>query len=166
LNTETQNETIKSLRLSITTLEDNQGQKYLGALVTRADLLPYLKELQHILMDDFNKYRALQSLRDHHLFHLTILSPNEYQLADKAIVEKLLLSNFNHSMSAQLNVTLLGLGKVEQDDKKTFFVVAQSSDAQLIRQSFILPAKDFHITLGFNPNDIYGVNKSSSTLIK
>ena len=29
-----------------------------------------------------------------------------------------------------------------------------------------LKNKDFHITLGFNPDDIYGVTKNSSTLIK
>jgi hypothetical protein len=62
-------------------------------------------------------------------------------------------------------VTLLGLGKVAQGSKTSFFVVAQSADAQLIRQHFILAAKDFHITLGFNPSDIYGVNKGRSTLI-
>jgi hypothetical protein len=165
LNTEMQNETTKSLRLSITTLEDNQGQKYLGALVTRADLLAYLTQLQQILMDDFNEYRALQAARDHHSFHLTLLSPNEYQLADKKIIETLIKPDVNNFLSGQFNVTLLGLGKVEQDDKTSFFVVAQSADAQLIRQRFILPAKDFHITLGFNPSDIYGVNKSSSTLL-
>ena len=165
LNTEQQSETTKSLRLKITTLQDNQGQKYLGALVSRAELLPYLTKLQQLLAEDFNDYRALQAARDHQLFHLTLLSPREYQLADKGIVEKLLAPDFNQSFSSQLNVTLLGLGKVAQGSKTSFFVVAQSADAQLIRQQFILPAKDFHITLGFNPSDIYGVNKGSSTII-
>lgn len=165
LNTELESQTTKSVRLKITTLQDNQGQKYLGALVSRAELLPYLTQLQQLLAEDFNHYRALQAARDHKLFHLTILSPNEYQLADKAIVEKLLAPDFNASLSSQLNVTLLGLGKVAQGSKETFFVVAQSADAQLIRQRFILPAKDVHITLGFSPSDIYGVNKGRSTLI-
>jgi hypothetical protein len=165
LNTELQSQTTKSLRLKITILQDNKGQKYLGALVSRADLLPYLTQLQQLITEDFNHYRALQAARDHQLFHLTILNPSEYQLADKAIVEKLLASDFNQSFSSQLNVTLLGLGKVEQDNNETFFVVAQSSDAQLIRQRFLLSAKDFHITLGFNPSDIYGVKKDHSTLI-
>jgi hypothetical protein len=165
LNTEQQSETTKSLRLKITTLQDNQGQKYLGALVSRAELLPYLTKLQQLLAEDFNDYRALQAARDHQLFHLTLLSPREYQLAGKGIVEKLLAPDFNQSFSSQLNVTLLGLGKVAQGSKTSFFVVAQSADAQLIRQQFILPAKDFHITLGFSPSDIYGVNKGSSTII-
>lgn len=165
LSTETQSKTTKSLRLKITVLQDNQGQKYLGALVSRAELLPYLTQLQQLLTEDFNHYRALQASRDHQLFHLTILSPREYQLADKALVDKLLTPDVSHSFSSQLNVTLFGLGKVTQENSTTFFVVAQSADAQLIRQRFILSAKDFHITLGFNPSDIYGVNKGLSTLI-
>ena len=133
--------------------------------MSRAELLPYLTQLQGLLKEEFNYYRALQVARDHQLFHLTILSPREYQLADKAIVDKLLTPDVSHSFTSQLNVTLFGLGKVTQDNSTAFFVIAQSADAQLIRQRFILPAKDFHITLGFNPNDIYGVDKGLSTLI-
>ncbi len=155
----------KTLRLKLTELKDNQGQVYLGALVSRAELSPYLTDLEQLLGDDFNKYRALQAARDHQLFHMTLLSPPEYQLADKTLVEKLLAPDFNTNFSSQLNVTLLGLGKVKQDHKETYFVVAQSSDAQLIRQRFLLKNKDFHVTLGFNPSDIYGVKKDNSTLI-
>jgi hypothetical protein len=165
LNTEPQSEVTKLLWLKVTTLQDNQGQKYLGALVSRAELLPYLTTLKQLLAEDFNDYRVLQAARDHQLFHLTILTPQEYQFADKTLVEKLLSSDFNQSFSSNLNVTLFGLGKVEQDNKVSFFVVAQSADAQLIRQRFILPAKDFHITLAFNPSDIYNVTKDCSTLI-
>ena len=165
LNTEPQSESIKSLRLTATILADNQGQKYLGALVSRAELLPYLTKLKQLISEDFNQYRALQVARDQQLFHLTILTPKEYQFADKTIVEKLLTSNVNQSLSNQLNVTLFGLGKVERDDKVSFFVVAQSADAHLIRQRFILPAKDFHITLAFNPSNIDNVKKDRSTLI-
>lgn len=155
----------KTIRLKVIKLNDNQGQVYLGAIVNRTELLSYLIKLEQLLGDDFQQYRGLQAARDHQLFHMTLLSPQEYQLADKALVGKLLASDFNSNFSSQLNVTLLGLGKVELENKQTFFIVAQSSDAQLIRQRFLLKNKDFHITLGFNPSDIYGVTKNSSTLI-
>ncbi len=157
---------VKNLRLQVTKLSDSQGQVYLGALVSRAELLPYLTQLKGILKDDFETFRANQAARDHQLFHMTLLSPNEYQLVDKVLVDKLLAADFKSNFPKQLNVSLLGLGKVEKDDKKTFFVVAQSSDGQLIRQRFLLPAKDFHMTLGFEPNDIYGVKKDKSTLVE
>lgn len=152
---------IKNIRLSITKLSDNQGQEYIGAVVSAAELSPYLEQLEVILGDRFALYRERQAARDHHLFHMTLVSPPEYQLADKSVIEKLLLSE-----SGQLNVTLLGLGKVALGDKETFYIVAQSHDAQLLRQQLLLKNKDFHITLGFNPNDIYGVTKDSSTLIE
>ena len=165
LQDQQQKQLSKTLRLKITKLSDNQGQEYIGAIVNRTELLSYLIKLEQLLGDDFQQYRGLQAARDHQLFHITLLSPQEYQLADKGLVEKLLAPNTNSNFSSQLNVTLLGLGKVELENKQTFFIVAQSSDAQLIRQRFLLKNKDFHITLGFNPSDIYGVTKNSSTLI-
>lgn len=160
-----QKQSYKTLRLKLAKLKDNQGQVYLGAIVSRAELSLYLTALEQLLGDDFQKYRALQAARDHQLFHMTLLTPREYQLADKALVEKLLAPDFNSNFSNQLNVALLGLGKVEQGNKTTFFVVVQSNDAQLIRQRFLLKNKDLHVTLGFNPNDIYDVKKNSSTLV-
>jgi virulence-associated protein VapD len=156
------NNAYKNIRLTVSKLKDNQGNVYLGAEVSRAELSNYLFKLAQLLGDDFKKYRDLQATRDHQLFHMTLLSPPEYQLVDKALVEKLLSSG----ESLQLNVSLLGLGKVERDNKKTFFVVAQSDDGQLFRQRFSLKNKHFHITLGFSPSDIYGVTKDNSTLIQ
>ena len=156
----------KSIRVKVTLLKDNQGQEYLGAIISRAELSPYLDQLEQLLGEEFAQYRALQSARDHQLFHMTLLSPPEYQLADKTLVDNLLAPEFNSNFSSQLNVNLIGLGKVELEQQKTYFVVAQSNDAQLIRQRFLLPNKDFHVTLGFNPNDIYGIKKDSSTLIR
>lgn len=155
----------KSIRVKVSLLKDSQGQEYLGAIINRAELSPYLVQLSQVLGESFEKFRSLQSARDHQLFHMTLLSPPEFQLADKSLVNKLLDPAFNSNFSSQLNVTLLGLGKVVADQKQTYFVVAQSNDAQLIRQRFLLNNKDFHVTLGFNPSDIYGVKKDSSTLL-
>lgn len=157
---------IKTISLKVSKLTDNQGQNYLGAIVSRADLFVYLTQLDKLLGDEFQQYRAFQAARDHQLFHMTLVSPPEYQLADKALVEKLLASSVNGELSNQININLLGLGTVARDDSKTYFVVAQSAEGQSIRQRFLLKSKDFHITLGFKPNDIYSVTKDSTTLIK
>jgi hypothetical protein len=157
---------IKNISLKVSKLTDNQGQNYLGAIVSRADLFVYLTQLDKLLGDEFQQYRAFQAARDHQLFHMTLVSPPEYQLADKALVEKLLASGVNGELSNQININLLGLGTVASDDSKTYFVVAQSAEGQSIRQRFLLKSKDFHITLGFKPNDIYSVTKDSTTLIK
>ena len=157
---------IKTISLKVSKLTDNQGQTYLGAVVSRAELFVYLTQLEKLLGDEFPQYRAFQAARDHQLFHMTLVSPPEYQLADKALVEKLLASGVNGELSNQININLLGLGTVARDDSKTYFVVAQSAEGQSIRQRFLLKSKDFHITLGFKPSDIYSVTKDSTTLIK
>ena len=153
------------LRLKLSELKDNQGQVYIGAYVNRADLLPYLDQLKEILGEDYDKYREFQAARDHQSFHMTLISPPEFKFADKTLLESLTADTSN-AFTNYLQVTLLGLGEVALNKKKTFFVVAQSNDAQLIRQRFMLKNKDFHVTLGFKPSDIYGVKKDSSTLIK
>ena len=160
------NEKVKHLRLNITKLSDSDGQEYLGAVVNRADLQPYLAQLKAILTDDFDDFRANQAARDHQSFHVTLINPIEYQLVNKDLVQELLSSTKSVGFSSQLEVTLQGLGKVEKAEKSTYFVVAQSNSGQLIRQRFLLKAKDFHVTLGFNPSDIYGVRKNESTLIE
>ena len=155
-----------SLTLTLTELSDNQGHVYLGAVIKAKELAPYLTELKELLGNQFKQYRKMQAARDHQLFHMTLLSPNEYKAADKTLIKKLLDTNSNDKNPSQLTVTLLGLGTIKHDTKETFFVVTQSDDGQLIRQRFLLKNKDFHVTLGFSPDDIYGVKKDSSTLIK
>ena len=157
---------VKTIRIELTKLSDNQGQVYLGGVVSRADLLPYLSQLKSHLKEKFEDYRANQAARDHQLFHMTLLSPNEYLLADKTMLATMFSSEGNNNVTPELTISLLGLGYVEKDDKSTFFVVAQSTDAQYIRQQLLLPNKDFHVTLGFKPSDIYGVKKDLSTLME
>ncbi|MCJ8320979.1 MAG: hypothetical protein MJK12_15175 [Colwellia sp.] len=146
----------KTLRITVSELRDNSGLIYLGGLVSKAELAAYLTELKLILGDKFQQYRSNQSQRDHGMFHLTIINPSEYQFIDKAKI----------TLGEQYSVTLLGLGKVAKSRQESYFVVAQSPDAQLFRQQNVLSLKDFHITLGFFPQDIYGVKKDKSTLLK
>lgn len=156
---------VKNLRLKVKKIIDSHGQVYLGAYISRAELLPYLTQLKDVLQGDFEQFRANQSARDRHSFHMTLITPNEYQHVDKKLVEQLLSANAVVNFSSALQVDLLGLGKAEKSGKSSYFVVTQSNDAQLIRQRFLLSHKDFHITLGFNPNDVYGVRKDKTTLL-
>lgn len=142
-------------------LEDASGLKYVGIKVNQADIAVYLEQLKAILKDDFVQYRQHQAARDMNSFHLTLLSPNEFQYADQSKIP----------FGKQVSISLIGLGKVEQqadkeqDAKATYFIVAKSAQAQFHRQTLALKPKDFHVTLGFKPSDIYGVRKGVDTLI-
>lgn len=146
---------IKMLNIKITELKDNSGLTYIGGEVSSADLASYLQQMKSILSDDFIQYRQNQALRDHQTFHVTLINPFEYREINQQDIE----------LGKSLSITLQGLGRVTKENKSSYFVVVQSSAAQFYRQKLALAKKDFHVTLGFHPQDIYGVNKGIDTLI-
>ncbi|KGJ92881.1 hypothetical protein [Colwellia psychrerythraea] len=145
----------KTLMVKLVQLQDNQGLKYIGALVPMVDLAPYLAQMKTQLTTDFADYRHNQVSRDHGQFHMTLINPYEYQVIDQSKI----------SVGETVTITLKGLGRVAQDSKETYFVVVESNIAQLYRQKIALNGKDFHVTLGFKPQDIYGVSKGAERLI-
>tara|TARA_R110000803_G_scaffold76020_5_gene140475 strand:+ start:45945 stop:46595 length:651 start_codon:yes stop_codon:yes gene_type:complete len=147
----------KNLLLEISELKDSSGLVYFGGKVSDADLSRYLEQLKDELGEEqYAIYRQYQAARDHQSFHVTLINPYEYQTIDK---EKL-------NLSEKFRVTLHGLGKAEKAEKSSYFVVVSSADGQFIRQKLLLNNKDFHITLGFSPADVFGVSKGRDTLIK
>ncbi|GAA5137589.1 hypothetical protein GCM10025767_18590 [Thalassotalea piscium] len=146
----------KTIEISVVELTDNQGLVYLGGVVNKATVAIYLAQLKNVLNDEFVHYRQNQMLRDHGKLHLTLINPYEYQNINK---EQLVLDQ-------RFTVNLHGLGRVEKDKSATYFVVASSEQGQRFRQGFLLKQKDFHITLGFKPSDIYSESKDINTLIK
>jgi hypothetical protein len=146
----------RTLILDISELQDSAGLVYLGGKVSEVELSRYLSQLKGELgKEQYITYREHQAARDHQSFHVTFVNPYEYQTINK---EKL-------KISQKIRVTLHGLGKVEKDNKTSYFVVASSSDGQFMRQKLLLKNKDFHVTLGFYPDDVYGVRKGRDTLI-
>jgi len=152
----------KTLRVKLIELNDNQGLKYLGVNIPKAELVEYLAQMKLLLPNNYSKYRENQSKRDHGVFHLTLVNPFEYQLLNKSSLK----------LGTYLNVTLVGLGKVcsdkelDSEKKTTYYVVANSNDGQFYRQKLLLKPKDFHVTLGFDPSDVYNQAKGQSTLIQ
>jgi hypothetical protein len=147
---------IKMLVLEIQELSDNKGLKYLAGIVNKADIEQYLNKMQVILVDEFEAYRQHQSARDHGSFHVTLVNPYEYQA----------LANKDTVVNQKIRVQLHGLGRVSQDDNTAYFVVASSPDGQFLRQKLLLQNKDFHVTLGFKSQDVFGVAKDQTALIK
>ena len=146
------------ISIKLERLEDNAGLKYVGGKVPKADLAPFLAQLRALLGKEFEAYRSEQVKRDHGEFHVTVVNPFEYKKLNST--QQLLLEQ-----DLDYEVTLLGLGKAEKGDKKAFFIVAKSPKAQALRALLSLKEKDFHVTLGFSPTDVYGVAKNESTLI-
>ncbi|MEW6982000.1 hypothetical protein AAD001_05045 [Colwelliaceae bacterium 6471] len=146
----------KTIRVKTSKLKDNAGLEYIGAIVSAAELAPFLAQLKAELGNEFTRFRQNQSARDHHKFHVTLINPMEYQL----------LLTKNLTIGQEISINLLGLGRAAKAGKSAYFVVVQSNDGQFYRQKLVLQNKDFHITLGFDPQDVYGVSKGTDSLIQ
>lgn len=59
----------------------------------------------------------------------------------------------------------VGLGKVTKADNEAYFKVLQWDSANAFRTNVGLPAKDFHITVGFKTADIHDVKKDTTALL-
>jgi len=137
-------------------LKDREGLVYLGCNIRVEKILPYLKRLKaEVGTKKYLNLRAHQARRDLQSFHVTLVNPFELKEIDR---EKAL-------SATPCEFEWLGLGSVKKDSAASYFVVLESSRAQSYRESLGLKRKDFHVTLGFEPTDIYGVNKGKSTLL-
>jgi len=150
------------IEATIVELKDSTGLVYVGAEVNSTALQPYLKQLSTLLgAQQFQLFRANQLKRDQHGFHVTLINPYEYKEISTSV-----------EFGQLIKLTLLGLGKVEINDvnssqnAQSFFVITQSADGQKYRHTYSLKPKDFHITLGFNPHDIYSLSKGMERLVK
>ncbi|MDM8566630.1 hypothetical protein QUF74_13390 [Candidatus Halobeggiatoa sp. HSG11] len=127
---------------------------YLGVNIPYPEIENHLKVMQKFLpQQDFQVYLSNQKLRDAHKHHITIVNPIEYN----AEYCDVLVGNI-------ITYSMVGLGRVTQDEDDVFFIVAESTDMEKLRQQVQLPKKDFHITLGFKNNDIHDVAKNRDTL--
>jgi hypothetical protein len=161
----------QKIKTHIVELSDSTGLVYIGAAIAPVDVAIYLTQLKNILGEQkFQQFRANQIARDQHGFHVTLINPFEYK--------KLIKNNKKVTLGESISITLQGLGKVaitssravsgslKQDNAQSYFVIISSPDGDKFRQHYALKAKDFHVTLGFNPHDIYTLSKGIERLVK
>ncbi len=153
---------MKTITIKTEQLTDASGLTYIGGKVPAVELAPYLRQMIGVLgSEQFALYRANQARRDHQSFHVTVVNPFELKAVKQPI-----------KTEQMFTVTLIGLGMAQEPKTETavtpataYFVVAESADIQHFRQQLGLPAKDLHVTLGFKPNDVFGVSKGRDSLV-
>lgn len=138
-------------------LTDNSGLVYIGYEIDKTLIVKYLKNMQaHLGNEKFHTFRANQIKRDHSSFHITLINPYEYPDIESIDISALPSVSFSFK----------GLGHGQKLKDSTYFIVASSNEAQTIRKGFGLKEKDFHITLGFDTKDVFGIDKSNASLIR
>lgn len=149
---------IEKIQVTLTPaiLEDSTGLVYIGYPVSKALVAPYLAQVKALVGD--TRYKVLrnnQAARDHDSFHITLINPFEHP-----DVKSIELKDI-----PPIRFEFVGVGRAAKNDNQTFFVVVDAKKAQQVRANYQLKAKDFHVTLGFDKTDVFGVSKGLDSLL-
>jgi hypothetical protein len=144
----------------LTYLKDNIGQNYLGLKIPNEIVDPYLEELKNHLGGNFDTYTENQQKRDNGHYHITVINVADYMRLCKGGMD-----NFINSLEPIFHyeiddLIMKGIGMATKADNNAYFIVCESDKLGAIRTRFDLPPHDFHITLGFDPKDVFGVRKN------
>lgn len=146
----------------LTYLKDTTGQNYVGINIPEAIVEPHLEKLKEILgEEDYQIFTQNQKKRDGGHYHITVINVMDYNRLSKEMG----MTNFIESLELAFkypveDLEMLGVGTASGKGNTTYFVVCQSDSLDAVRTRFNLPKQDFHITLGFNAKDVFGVPKN------
>ena len=146
----------------ITHLKDILSNNYLGIDIPTTIVQPYLNELREILGDDdYETFTGNQKKRDHSKYHITVINVADYNRLTKEIGIDKFINSLDPIFKYQIDdLKLLGVGRAQKNENTAFFIVCQSDKLDAVRERFNLPKQDFHITIGFNWKDVFGVRKN------
>jgi len=143
-------------------VKDINGSNYLGIKIDKLEVLPFLDKLRSVLgKEDYELYTQNQQTRDHGVYHMTVINVMDYGRLTKAMGMDKFVAALQPIFEYEIDdLEMLGVGKAEGKGNVAYFVVCQSDKLEAIRTRFELPKHDFHITLGFNHKDVFGVPKN------
>lgn len=148
------------MKVKLEYLKDTIGNNYIGVNIYYNIVLPYLNQLEEVLEEDYKTYITNQQNRDRGKHHVTVINVGDFNRISKEIGMDKMTNLLEKYFDEEYDISLLGIGKAEKNENKTYFVVVKSDELQEIRKSFGLPEHDFHITLGFKWKDVFGVRKN------
>ena len=145
----------------VTHLKDVSGSNYLGVNIPVSIVEPFLEKLKNAIgEDEYIIYTNNQKNRDKG-YHLTVLSVRDYNKLSKEMG----ISSFINSLELILkypidDLEMLGIGTGSNKGNTSYFIVCKSDKLAAIRTRYNLPKQDFHITIGFNLKDVFGIPKN------
>lgn len=151
---------MKKKCLKVEVFHSRSGVPYLACRLSGDELEDYADQLKSVLCNEYVEFERNRFHRDGVNYHITVLNPREYR--DQLNKAQITLGTLE---GAIIEFTLVGLGAVSDGDNWAYYVVAESNDADEIREALELPKRDFHVTLGFRESDVHGRSKDRRTLI-
>ena len=147
-------------------IKDVIGNNYLALKFNEEELKGFISEFKSILNDD-DLYKTMvlnQSNRDKnefHSHHSTIINVAEINKLFKTMGSSLQEKISTIQSLDIIDLEFKGIGKAEKKGNTAYFIVLNSSTLDGIRESMGLSKRDFHITLGFDTKDVFGVSKNT-----
>jgi hypothetical protein len=147
--------------LYITHLKDILQNNYLGIKIPVTMIQSYLNELKEILgEDDYVKFTENQIKRDGGHYHITVINVADYNRLCKSMGMDKFINSLDPIFKYPIDdLRMLGVGRAQKNENTAFYVVCNSGKLEAVRVRFELGEQDFHITLGFNFKDVFGVSK-------
>ena len=146
----------------ITHIRDVLGNNYLGLDIPVSVVQPYLNELKDILgEDDYAKFTENQIKRDGGHYHITVINVMDYNRLSKQMGIDKFVNSLDPIFKYPIDdLRMLGVGRAQKNENTAFFIVCDSAKLEAIRIRYELQKQDFHVTLGFNWKDVFGVRKN------
>jgi hypothetical protein len=148
-----------------TYIRDILNNNYIGIKIPNEIVQPYLNFLkEEIGEDNYALYTENQQKRDRGDYHITVLNVMEFNKLNK----ELGMDKFVNSLDAVFkyeidDLKLKGVGTATKNENRAYFIVCESEKLNAIRIRYELEPRDFHVTLGFSPRDVFGVRKNEVT---
>jgi len=96
------------------------------------------------------------------IYHITLTG---HHPKDKEVLtEEQLGVYFKNLVALEAKPRWVGIGEVEKEGNKAYYLVVEWPEVMDIRREFQLEPLDLHVTLGFHPNDVHDVSKGPETV--
>jgi hypothetical protein len=143
-------------------VKDINGSNYLAIKIDSLEIHSFMDHLRSLLgKEDFDLYTSNQKTRDKGTHHITVINVMDYSRLTKVMGMDKFVEALQPVLGYEIDdIQMLGLGKAEVKGNTAYFVVCDSDKLDAVRTRFELPKHDFHITLGFNQKDVFGVPKN------
>lgn len=115
----------------------------------------FVSALKKYLGDGAELYTSNQRVRDKGKHHITVVSASE--LAKEP--------SLGHIEGVEVSYTMRGVGSATKDGNTSYFIVVESWELKNIARGLNLPKRDYHVTIGFNEKDVFGVYKGKGTIL-
>lgn len=148
-------------------IKDFLGNNFIGIKYHENELKNEISNLKDLLDDNYELYNSNRIKRDGDNYYIIVVDNSEYtNLITLLGADKIAFLN-EQLLAVDINdIKFNGIGKTERNENNAYYVIVVSEFLSQFRKDYNLTDIDLSITLGFNPNDVYGTKRDLSTLVK